>query len=96
MRIGSVVNKGLRRFVERDDASGLPPGSVEKIRNMLSYLQEMSGVDELRHLPHWRAHRLTGGRKGVWSLTVTRNWRMTFRVDEAEGAIVDLDFEDYH
>jgi len=26
---------------------------------------------------------------------VTRNWRITFRIND-EGAIVDLDFEDYH
>ncbi len=40
--------------------------------------------------------RPVGDRRGRWSLSVTRNWRMTFRVDEAEGEIVDLDFEDYH
>ena len=27
---------------------------------------------------------------------MTKNWRITFSVDKAEGAIVDLDFEDYH
>ena len=35
-------------------------------------------------------------RKGVWSLTVTRNWRLTFRIDRVGGEIVDLDYEDYH
>ena len=29
-------------------------------------------------------------------MSVTRNWRLTFRVDQAEGEIVDLDYEDYH
>ena len=45
--------------------------------------------------PNWGAHELTGDRAGTWSLTVTKNWRMTFRVDE-DGAIADLDLEDYH
>ena len=40
------------------------------------------------------AHQLTGDRKGVWSLHVTRNWRLTFRIEEDE--IVDVDYEDYH
>ncbi len=40
-------------------------------------------------------HQLTGSRKGTWSLTVTRNWRITFQVDDAEREIVDLNFEDY-
>ncbi len=46
-------------------------------------------------LPSWKAHQLTGDRKGTWSLQVTRNWRITFRIDQAEGEILDLDYEDY-
>lgn len=56
----------------------------------------MGGAQELRDVPSWEAHQLTGDRKGTWSLTVTRNWRITFRIDPAEGEILDLDFEDYH
>jgi proteic killer suppression protein len=69
---------------------------VEKVRNILTFLQEMEGAHELRDVPSWKAHQLTGDRKGSWSLTVTRNWRITFRIDEAEGEILDLDYEDYH
>ena len=54
----------------------------------------MDREDELRTVPSWKGHRLTGDRKGTWSLFVTKNWRMTFRIDWDE--IVDLDFEDYH
>ncbi len=61
---------------------------------MVSFLQDMEREDELRTVPSWKAHQLTGDRKGVWSLFVTKNWRLTFRVDEVE--IVDLDYEDYH
>jgi toxin HigB-1 len=40
---------------------------------------------------------LKGERKGTWSLTVTANWRLTFKVQiKPEAAITDLDFEDYH
>jgi proteic killer suppression protein len=56
----------------------------------------MERDDELRTIPSWKAHRLSGDRKGPWSLFVTKNWRITFRIDRAENAIVDLDFEDYH
>ena len=96
MKIRRIAHKGLRRFVERDDPSGLPQAFVEKIRNILSFLQEMEDADELLTIPGWRAHRLTGQRKGVWSLMVTRNWRITFRINEEELEIVDLDYEDYH
>jgi toxin HigB-1 len=54
----------------------------------------MEREEELRMIPSWKAHQLAGDRKGTWSLFVTRNWRLTFQVDQIE--IVDLDYEDYH
>ena len=96
MKIRGVVHKGLRRFIVDDDPSGLPASFVEKLRNILSFLQEMEGAEELRTVPGWRAHRLGGDRKGTWSLSVTRNWRITFRIDPDEHEIVDLDDEDDH
>jgi toxin HigB-1 len=96
MRIRNVIHKGLRRFIENDDVSGLQPAVLGKIRRIISYLQEMDEEDELRIVPSWRAHLLTGDRKGTWSLFVTKNWRMTFRIDQSEIEIIDLDYEDYH
>jgi toxin HigB-1 len=96
MKIRNVIHRGLRRFIERDDASGLAPAVVEKVRNMVTFLQEMEDARELRDVPSWRVHQLTGDRKGTWSLTITRNWRLTFRIDRTEGEILDLDYEDYH
>ena len=96
MKIRSVLHRGLRRFIERDDASCLASNVVEKVRNILTFLQEMDSVQELRDIPSWKAHQLTGARKGMWSLSVTRNWRITFRIDETGKEILDLDYEDYH
>ena len=96
MKIRNVAHRGLKRFIQHNDASGLNPSVVEKVRNIMTFLQEMEDVQELRDIPSWNAHQLTGGRKGTWSLTVTRNWRVTFRIDQAEGEIFDLDYEDYH
>jgi len=42
------------------------------------------------------AHVMTGDRKGTWSLHVTRNWRLTFGIDEREKELFDIDYEDYH
>lgn len=96
MKIRNVIHRGLRRFIERDDASGLPAVAMPKIRNILSFLQDMGQESDLRTVPAWKAHQLTGERKGTWSLFVTRNWRITFRVDHDEIEIIDLDYEDYH
>jgi proteic killer suppression protein len=96
MKIRNVIHRGLRRFIESDDASGLSASVVEKVRNIVTFLQEMENPKELQDISSWKVHQLTGDRKGTWSLTVTRNWRMTFRIDRSEGEIIDLDYEDYH
>jgi len=63
-----------------------------KLRVQLGFLETMAASDELRALPFWKPHQLSDGR---WSLPVTANWRLTFRVDDALGEISDLDLEDY-
>jgi toxin HigB-1 len=96
MKVRNVIHKGLRRFIEDDDASGLQPAVVTKVQRIVSFLQDMEQEEELRTVQSWKAHMLTGDRKGTWSLSVTRNWRMTFRIDRQEIEIIDLDYEDYH
>ncbi|MBE3063884.1 MAG: type II toxin-antitoxin system RelE/ParE family toxin [Spirochaetes bacterium] len=96
MKIRNVIHRGLRRFIEHNDASGLAPSVIEKVRNILSFLQEMEDAQELRDIPSWKAHKLTGGRRGTWSLTVTPNWRITFGIDKRQKEILDLNLEDYH
>ena len=96
MRICNVLHKGLRRFIEDDDKSGIQAAVAEKLRRMISFLQDMEKETELKAIPNWKVHQLTGDRKGTWSLSVTKNWRLTFRIDRTEIEIIDLDYEDYH
>jgi proteic killer suppression protein len=91
-----VVHKGLRKFIEDDDTAGLQAAVIPKLRRIISFLQDMEREDELRSVPSWKAHQLTSDRKGTWSLAVTKNWRITFQIDQAEIEIIDLDYEDYH
>jgi addiction module HigA family antidote len=56
---------------------------------MFAFLDAMQEADELRSLTVWKAHTLTGDRKGTWSLTVTRNRRLIFTIDD-EREICDL------
>ena len=94
MTVRSIAHKGLRRLYEDNSSKGLSADTVDKLRKMLAFLDAMQDPEELRALPLWKAHILTGNRKGTWSLHVTRNWRLTFRIEEDE--IIDLDLEDYH
>jgi len=96
MKIRDFVHKGLKRLYEEDSAKGVPPESVDKLRKMLAFLDDMDDPEELRALPTWKAHVLTGDRKGTWSLSVTANLRMTFLIDEIKREILRLNLEDYH
>ena len=96
MKIRNFAHKGLKRLYVEDVAKGVPADTVDKLRKMLAFLDDMQDPEELRSLPAWKAHTLTGDRKGTWSLSVTRNRRLTFRVDAAEREVCDVNLEDYH
>ena len=96
MKIRSFAHKGLKRLYAEDSVKGVPPDMADKLCKMLAFLDDMEDPEELRSLPAWKAHTLVGDRKGTWSLSVTRNRRLTFRIDIAEREICDLNLEDYH
>ena len=101
MKIRNFVHKGLKRLYEEDNAKGVPAAAADKLRKMLAFLDGMEDPAELRTLPTWKAHILTGDRKGTWSLSVTANLRLTFQLEAAkrtqeERWIRELDLEDYH
>ena len=52
-----IAHKGLRRFHEHDDARGLNPDHVERIRRILTVLQDAQGPSDA-DLPGWRLHRV--------------------------------------
>ena len=96
MKIRNFAHKGLKALYEDDLARGVPPDSVDKLRKMLAFLDDMHGPDELRSLQSWKVHTLSGDRNGIWSLSVTRNRRLTFRIDIPDREICDVNLEDYH
>lgn len=91
--IGSVRNKGLRRLLQDDDASGVNSEHVGKLRNILARLSAARVVADM-DLPGFRLHALKGEMKGFWAVTVRANWRVVFRFEE--GYAEDVDYVDYH
>jgi proteic killer suppression protein len=96
VKIRNFTHKGLKRLYEEDSSKGVSPETVDKLRKMLAFLDDMQDPEELRSLPSWKVHTLTGDRKGTWSLSVTRNRRLTFCIDSADREIYDVNLEDYH
>lgn len=94
MNVESIRHKALRRFFETGNTKGLV-GDVGRLRKLLVFIDAAASLDELQVPPNFGLHPLVGDRKGQWAMTVTRNWRLTFRLD-ADGALIELDLEDYH
>jgi proteic killer suppression protein len=86
----------LKKLYEDDSPRGDSADTVDKLRKVLTFLDDMQDAEELHSLPGWNAHLLAGDRKGTWSLSVTRNRRLTFRIESAEAEICDVNLEDYH
>ena len=95
MIVQSARHKTLRAFLETGNASGLDARLTGRLRNMIAFLHAANDVNELRIPPNFDFHWLKGNRLGAASMTVTKNWRLTFQVN-AKNEIIDLDLEDYH
>ncbi|MBI3419797.1 MAG: type II toxin-antitoxin system RelE/ParE family toxin [Proteobacteria bacterium] len=91
--IKSFRHKGLKQFLKGGDSRKLPPEMVERLRDLLTALNEAEAIEDLVR-PSFRLHSLRGGMKGVWAVTVRANWRITFRFES--GHAFDVDFQDYH
>ncbi len=91
--IRTFRHRGLKRLFEHGNPGGVRADQVRRIRDVLAHLDsatEPSDVD----LPGYRLHPLKGDLKGRWSVTISGNWRITFRF--VEGAALDVDLTDYH
>ena len=73
--------------------SGIQATHAKRLRLQLAALDAATTVDDM-DLPGYRLHELKGDRKGVWSISVSGNWRVTFRFFDGNAEIVD--YEDYH
>jgi len=94
MNIRSVSHRGLRRLIEDDDERELRTDLVRRIRRVITALSLAPNPENILGPPGWRIHQLTGNRAGTWSISVSGNWRITFRIDGDD--MIDLNLEDYH
>ena len=92
--IESIAHKGLRLLWEKNDPSKLPPEQIDKIRRILSTLNTAKTLDQLRMIPGYKLHSLSGDLKGYWSVWVTGNYRIYFRFED--GNAFDVNYTDYH
>ena len=91
--ISSFIHKGLERFYKTGNTSGVQAKHAKRLRLILSNLDQAEVPNDM-DFPGLRLHQLKGSRKGIWSVTVSGNWRVTFRFEGRDVEIVN--YEDYH
>lgn len=91
--IKSFRHKGLRRFYEMGSTAGVQVSHKKKLRFQLFALDTAKTIDDM-DIPGFKLHALKGKRKGLWSISVSGNWRITFEFKDGNAYIVN--YEEYH
>lgn len=91
--VRSFKHRGLKRFYERGDSSGIRPDLLDTVERILTVLDSANSPQAL-DLPGYRLHPLKGDRKGFWAVTVRANWRIVFRFQGEDAC--DVELTDYH
>ena len=91
--IQSFKHRGLRELYEGRGVRRVVPEHAPELLRILAVLdQSRKPVD--MDLPGFRMHALSGQSKGHFAVSVSVNWRVTFRFED--GHAVDVDYTDYH
>ena len=91
--IKSFRHRGLKRLFETGERRGVSHELAARLRRQLDVLNRARNATDL-NLPGFRLHQLKGNRAGTWSISVSGNWRITFKFERQDAFNVDL--EDYH
>ena len=86
-------DRGLKRLYEKGDTSKIRGDQVRRISDVLAQLDTALRPSDL-DLPGYRLHALRGDLKGLWSVTISGNWRIVFRFEDSDA--FDVDLVDYH
>ena len=79
--IKSFAHKGLELFYRTGNTKGIQANHIKKLRMQLAALDSAQNINDL-NIPSYRLHALKGNRNNLWSITVNKNWRLTFEFSE--------------
>jgi toxin HigB-1 len=91
--IRGFKHKGLARFFQTGSKSGIQAQHAERLELVLARLSAATTPKDMG-LPGLGLHPLKGDRKGVWAVTISGNWRVTFLFFGKDAD--NVDYEDYH
>ena len=91
--IQSFRHKRLAKFFATGSRAGIQAAHADRLRLILAALNAAVAPGDMG-LPGLKLHPLKGTRSGTWSVSVSGNWRVTFRFSGKDA--IDIDYEDYH
>ena len=91
--IKSFKHKGLKQFFETGKKAGIQARHGKKLRMQLAAIDTARVLEDI-DLPGFSLHPLKGNLSGIWSMSVSGNWRVTFEFRDGNAYI--LNYEDYH
>jgi proteic killer suppression protein len=91
--IRSFKHRGLKALYDGRTAKKVASAHLEKLRDILAVLDRSREPGDM-DIPGFRLHPLKGSLAGFWAVSVSGNWRVTFRFDS--GHAIDVDYMDYH
>lgn len=91
--IASFTHTGLEKFFYDGNKRGIQPKQAQKLADILDLLDAAATIQDM-NFPGSHLHQLKGKLRGVWSVQVSGNWRITFRFKN--GDAFDVDYVDYH
>lgn len=91
--IRTFKHRGLERFFKKGDHRGIVAKAEARAERILDRLDTIMKPEDM-NIPGYKFHQLTGDRKGTYAVTLTGNWRITFRFDGEDA--IDVNLEDYH
>jgi proteic killer suppression protein len=83
----------LSKFFETGSKAGIQVQHAGRLRLILGRLSAAADPRDMA-LPGLDLHALKGDRKGTWAVSVSGNWRVTFKFVGKDADSVD--YEDYH
>lgn len=94
LAIKSFSHKGLKNFYFNGTKSGLNANHIDSIGYILDAVEASHHPQDLKAIYSNKFSEKKGAGKGVYSIEVNGNWRITFQIQD-EGAVF-LDYVDYH
>jgi proteic killer suppression protein len=91
--IMTFKHKGLEKFYTSGNTKGVQAKHAKKLRMQPAALDTAYHIEDL-DIPGYRLYQLKGSLKGLWSITVNANWRITFEF--SDGNVYIVNYGDYH